>query len=222
MNTDDPTIVLHGYYRSSTSYRTRIALNLKGLDYGQRAVPLTDNAQFSDAFLRLNPLGSVPALEIDGDVLIQSPAIIDYLEERFPAPPLLPREPAARQRVREVCNAIACDIHPLNNLRVLRHLRQRLGQDDAGIREWYRHWIHTGFDGVEKLLARSSSTGRFCVGDAVTQADAYLIPQAYNATRFDVDLSAYPLIAGIVAHCAALPAFADAHPDRQPDAPDGD
>ncbi len=209
---------LYGYYRSSTSYRTRIVLNLKEIRYDYVPVALDRGEQQGEAFCKLNPMGAVPALASDDGLFVQSPAIIEYLEERHPEPPLLPAEPAGRARVREVAALIACDIHPVNNLRIMRYIGEHYGQDRAGIGEWYAHWIHAGFAPLERLLAARSAAGRYCIGDAVTLADAYLVPQVYNARRFGVPLRDYPVLESVDAHCVALPAFAAAHPDRQPDA----
>jgi maleylpyruvate isomerase len=211
---------LYGYYRSSTSYRTRIVLNLKGIDYEYVPVALDRGEQHDEAFRELNPMGAVPALATEDGLFVQSPAIIEYLEERHPEPALLPADPVGRARVREITTLIACDIHPVNNLRIMRYLGEHYGQDRAGIGEWYAHWIHAGFGPLERLLAARSTAGRYCIGDAVTLADAYLVPQVYNARRFGVPLDDYPTIGSVDAHCAALPAFAAAHPDRQPDAPE--
>ncbi len=209
----------HGYYRSSTSYRTRIVLALKGLHYEVVPVALDQGEQSAPAFRSLNPMGAVPALETDDGLFVQSPAIIEYLEERFPEPALLPPGPIERARVREIAALIACDIHPVNNLRIMQYLARHYGQDRAGIATWYAHWIHEGFGPLEALLATRSGAGRYCVGDAVSIADAYLVPQVYNARRFEVPLDAYPTIVAIDAHLTTLPAFAAAHPDRQPDSP---
>ncbi len=211
---------LYGYYRSSTSYRTRIVLNIKGIDYDYVPVALDRGEQQGEAFRELNPMGAVPALASDDGLFVQSPAIIEYLEERYPEPRLLPGDPAGRARVREIAALIACDIHPVNNLRVMRYIGENYGQDRAGIGAWYAHWIHAGFGPLERLLAARSAEGRYCIGDEVTLADAYLVPQVYNARRFGVALDDYPVIASVDAHLKALPAFAAAHPDRQPDAPE--
>jgi maleylpyruvate isomerase len=213
------TMKLYGYYRSSTSYRTRIVLNLKGIDYEYVPVALDRGEQQETAFRSVNPMGAVPALEDRNGVFIQSPAIIEYLEETHPEPALLPSDPAARARVREVAALIACDIHPVNNLRIMRYIGENYGQDREGIARWYAHWIRAGFGPLEALLEARSSAGRYCIGDDVTLADAYLIPQVYNARRFSVPLDDYPVIRSIESHCIGLTAFLAAHPDRQPDAP---
>lgn len=213
-------MILHGYWRSGTSYRTRIALNLKGLAYEQVGIDLREGDQKSAAFLALNPQGLVPALELspqDGGpaVLTQSPAILEWLEEAHPEPPLLPRGPVARAQVRAMAALVACDIHPLNNLRVLKALRET-GADQAATDAWAARWIVPGFDALETLIARHGAGWAF--GEAPTLADCCLIPQAYSAARFNVALDPWPRIAEIVARAEAHPAFAVAHPDRQPDA----
>jgi len=211
-------IKLYNYFRSSTSYRVRIALNLKGLDYEYRPVHLRKGEQRGAAYLALNPQGGVPALELDdGRVLTQSMAILEYLEETRPEPPLLPEDPPARARVRSLAFAVACDIHPLNNLRVLERLRA-LGQDEAGVAAWFRHWVAVEFAALEERLAGEPETGRFCHGDGPTLADLCLVPQVVNGQRFDCDMAPYPTIRRIHEACMALDAFQKAHPTRQPDA----
>lgn len=209
------SLLLHGYWRSGTSYRTRIALNLKGLDYGQLGVDLRAGDQRSDAFLALNPQGLVPALECDGAVLTQSPAIIEWLDERWPQPPLLPRDPDARAQVRAMAAIIGCDIHPLNNLRVLKAIRE-LGADEAGANAWAGRWIAAGFDALEAMIA--SHGDGWAHGAAPGVVECYLIPQVYSARRFAVDLSPWPLIGAIDRRAAEHSAIAAAHPDLQPDA----
>jgi maleylacetoacetate isomerase len=210
---------LHGYFRSSAAYRVRIALNLKKLPY--EAVPvhlLRDGGeQNQPGFRALNPQGLVPVLEDDGHVLTQSLAILEYLEETHPEPPLLPADAAGRARVRALALQVACEIHPLNNLRVLRYLKRELGIDETARDRWYRHWIATGFEAFEASLS-SDESGRFCHGDTPGLADVCLVPQLFNARRFDCDLSAYPRMLAVEAACVTLPAFAAAHPARQPDA----
>jgi maleylpyruvate isomerase len=209
-------LVLHAYWRSGTSYRTRIALNLKGLAYETQPVNLLAGEQGSDAYKALDPQGLVPTLEADGQALIQSPAILEWLEEIHPEPPLLPSGAQDRARVRAMAALIGCDVHPLNNLRVLRALRRELGADDPKISAWTKRWITDGFSALEPLIARD---GRgFCFGERPTLADCYLIPQAYSAERFGLDLAPWPLIQSVCESARALEAFADAHPDRQPDA----
>ncbi|MEO1595361.1 MAG: maleylacetoacetate isomerase [Pseudomonadota bacterium] len=209
----DTQATLYGYHRSSTSYRLRILLNLKGIAYETVPVALDKGAQREAAFLEINPMGGLPVLEIDGLRLVQAPAMIDYIEEHYDTPKLLPDAVAARQRVREIAALVACDVHPLNNLRVLKHLRMAYGADDAAIADWYRHWIHAAFPALEHMVG-ADGDAPFCVGDRLSLAEIYLIPQIYNAVRFDVDMTAYPKLARIDAHCASVPAFTDAHPDK--------
>lgn len=209
-------MILHGYWRSGTSYRTRIALNLKRVEYRQAALDLRTGAQKSDAYLRLNPQGLVPALETgDGLVLTQSPAILEWLEETHPEPPLLPRDAAGRAQVRAMAAVIGCDIHPLNNLRVLKALRG-LGADQAGVDAWAGQWIIDGFTALEALVVRHGEG--WCFGGAPTLADCYLMPQLYSARRFNVDLAAFPRLLEIEARAEAHPAFIAALPENQPDA----
>ena len=209
-------MILHGYWRSGTSYRTRIALNLKGVTYEQRTHDLRQGEQKSEAYLALNPQGLVPALEHEGRVITQSLAILGWLEERFPEPPLLPRtSPEDRAEVRAMATLIACDIHPLNNLRVLKAVKGLGGDTDA----WADQWIRPGFDALERLIEQRG--GGWSWGDAPTIADCCLIPQVYSARRFNVDVSAWPLISAIDARAAEHPAFQAAHPDVQPDADKG-
>lgn len=214
-------IRLHGYWRSSAAWRVRIALNLKGLDW--TAVPvhlLRDGGeQRRPEYLALNPQGLIPALEIDGAVLTQSLAIIEYLDETVPAPPLLPRDAAGRARVRSLAQLVACDVHPLNNLRVLQYLTGPLGLDEARRDAWVRHWIDAGLAALEARLAREAGTGRFCHGDAPGLADCCLVPQLYNARRFGCALDALPTIRRIEAACGELDAFRLAAAEAQPDAP---
>jgi maleylpyruvate isomerase len=211
---------LYGYFRSSAAFRVRIALNLKGLAYDQAPVHLRRNEQFRPEYVALQPQGLVPALELDdGDVLIQSLAIIEYLDETHPRPPLLPSHPAARARVRALALAVACDIHPINNLRVLRHLADPLGQDAKGVEAWYNHWIAVGFAAIEHMLAQDGQAGEFCQGDAPSLADICLVPQFANAQRYpSFDLGPYPAIRRIAANCLQLGAFERARPENQPDA----
>ncbi|MBK1970219.1 maleylacetoacetate isomerase [Brevundimonas sp. 3P9-tot-E] len=209
-------MILHGYWRSGTSYRTRIALNLKRVEYRQAALDLRTGAQKSDAYLRLNPQGLVPALETgDGLVLTQSPAILEWLEETHPEPPLLPRDAAGRAQVRAMAAVIGCDIHPLNNLRVLKAVRG-LGADQAGVDAWAGQWIIDGFTALEALVVRHGEG--WCFGGAPTLADCYLMPQLYSARRFNVDLAAFPRLLEIEARAEAHPAFIAALPENQPDA----
>ena len=207
---------LYGYFRSSAAYRVRIALNLKGLAYENAFVHLRKGEQRAPDYLQLNPQAFVPTL-IDGETTLgQSLAILEYLEEVHPRPPLLPRDPAGRARVRALSLAIACDIHPLNNLKVLQYLQKELGLDEGRRNAWYHRWVHDGFQAIEAQLGQSE-TGRFCHGDQPGMADACLVPQAYNAERLKVDLAAYPTIRRIVADARALAPFAKAAPEAQPD-----
>jgi maleylpyruvate isomerase len=210
-------MVLHDYFRSSAAFRVRIALNLKGLEAERCFVHLRKGEQRAAAYLEQNPYGLVPMLTVDGQRLTQSLAIIEYLDETHPMPRLLPATAADRAWVRSVALAIACDIHPLNNLRVLLHLRDTLAADPAARDEWYRHWIRAGFDPLERQLAERA-TGRYCLGDAPTLADICLVPQVFNAQRLDMPLDPWPRIAAIHAACLEHPAFAAAVPARQPDA----
>lgn len=205
-------MILHGYWRSGTSYRTRIALNLKGLIYEQMPVDLRAGDQRSEVFLALNPQGLVPALEADGQILTQSPAILEWLEERFPDPPLLPDDTTGRAQVRAMAAVIGCDVHPLNNLRVLKAV-QALG---GVTNDWAAGWIRPGFDALESLVERHGVGWSY--GDTPTLVDCYLIPQIYSARRFEVDVSAWPRLADIEARASQHPAFQAAHPDVQPDA----
>ncbi len=203
--------ILYDYFRSSASYRVRIALNLKGLSYRSVPVALLDNAQQAPEYLEKNPQGLIPAL-LDGDQLItQSLAICEYLDEIYPAPALLPADAFGRARVRALALSIACDIHPLNNLRVLRRLEQQFSAEQASKDAWYRHWVDTGLRAFERQIERTR--GQYCYGDTVTLADLALIPQVYNARRFQCDLSAYPNIVAIEQQCLALSAFAQATPE---------
>ncbi|MGI9304608.1 MAG: maleylacetoacetate isomerase [Gammaproteobacteria bacterium] len=210
---------LHSFFRSSAAYRVRIGLNLKGLNYDYVACHLRKGEQRGDQFVALNAHALVPALELnDGTVLAQSLAILEYLDEIHPEPALLPKDALARARVRSLALAIACEIHPLNNLRVLQYLENDLGLDADQRKTWYCHWIHTEFAAVEKRLANEPETGRFCHGADPTLADVCLVPQVANAGRFGCDLSAFPEIERINAECLLLEAFANAAPDNQPDA----
>ena len=208
---------LHGYFRSSAAFRVRIALNLKKLDYESSFVHLRRGDQGKPGFLGVNPQGLVPALESDGATLIQSLPIIEYLDETHPEPPLLPNDGAGRARVRALAAIVACDIHPINNLRVLRYLHRSMGQDEAAIETWYNHWIDEGFRALERLLADDPRTGRFCHGDRPGLADIALVPQVVNAERYRLDMAPYPTITRIYETCMTLDAFAAAHPRRQPD-----
>jgi maleylpyruvate isomerase len=209
---------LHNFFRSGTSHRLRIALNLKGLSPDYVPVHLGRDEHKTEAFKRLNPQGLVPALEVDGQVLIQSPAIIEWLEEKYPEPPLLPRDIDARARVRALAAIVGCDIHPINNKRILDYLRDNLGCDAPAVKTWCRTWISAGFEAYEALLAADSQRGRFSHGDSPTVADVYLVAQVESSRRFDTDLTPYPLIRAVEQACLALPAFAQAAPKLQPDA----
>jgi maleylacetoacetate isomerase len=208
---------LYGYFRSSAAFRVRIALNLKKLDYETAAIHLRRNDQTRPDYLAVNPQGLVPTLDDGGRTLIQSLAIIEYLDEAYADPALLPKDPAERARVRALAEIVACDIHPINNLRVLRYLMHSLGHDEAAIATWYNHWIDAGFQAFERLLVGDPRTGAFCHGDMPGIADIALVPQVVNAERYRLDLAPYPTIARIHQSCMALDAFAAAHPDRQPD-----
>jgi len=210
---------LYDYFRSSAAYRVRIALNLKGLAPERVFVHLRKNAQREADYLAVNPQGLVPALVTDdGTVLTQSLAIIEYLDETHREPPLLPATKVARARVRGLALAVACDIHPIDNLRVLRYLLHTVGVSEEQKDAWYKYWIDTGLEALELQVSRDSATGRFCHGDAPTLADICLVPQLANARRVKMDLSPYPTLTRIEAACNALPAFAAAEPSRQPDA----
>jgi maleylacetoacetate isomerase len=213
-------MILHGYWRSSATYRVRIALALKGLACEYRPVNIaTDrSAQFAADYRSLNPEARVPTLEAEGAILTQSWAILEWLEERYPAPPLLPETPAARARVRALAQLIVADIQPLQNLGVTEYLKQPLGADPQAVSGWLRHWISRGMAAFEAQLARDAATGRFCHGDTPTLADVCLVPQCYSARRVGVDPAAYPSISRIEAACQTLPAFAAAAPELQPDA----
>jgi maleylacetoacetate isomerase len=205
--------ILHDYVRSSAAYRVRIALNLKGVDYESRQVNLLDGDQKSDAYRAVNPQGLVPALEIDGHLLTQSLAIMDYLDARVPEPPLVPKDPAERAHVLAMALAVACDIHPLNNLRVLKYLSGPLGVEQEHRDAWYSNWVHEGFAALEQLAAPRA--GQFLLGDSPTMADVLLVPQMFNARRFNVPVEAYPTLVRADAYATALDAFARAHPDAQ-------
>jgi maleylacetoacetate isomerase len=211
------TMKLYSYFRSSAAFRVRIALNLKKLDYENAAIHLRRNDQTKPDYLTVNPQGLVPTLDDGGRTLIQSLAIIEYLDEVYPDPPLLPSHPADRARVRALAEIVACDIHPINNLRVLRYLTHSLDHDETAIATWYNHWIDAGFQALERLLVGDPRTGTFCHGEAPGIADIALVPQVVNAERYRLDLGPYPRIARIHQSCMALEAFAAAHPDRQPD-----
>ena len=210
---------LYDYFRSSAAYRVRIALNLKGLRPERAFVHLKRGLQREEHYLALNPQGLVPSLTLDdGSVLTQSLAILEYLDETHPTPPLLPKDARGRARVRAIAMAIACDIHPIDNLRVLEYLSGTIGCSREQREGWYRYWIDVGFEALERQLAHDRGTGRFCHGDTPTLADVCLVPQVANARRGDLDLTPYPTLVRIDAECQKIPAFADAAPARQPDA----
>lgn len=208
---------LYDYYRSSACYRLRIALNLKGLEPEREFINLAKGEQLGEAYKAINPQGSVPALVDGGHIVTQSIAAIEYLNEVHPEPPLLPADAAGRARVRSISLAIACDIHPLNNLRVLKYLTGTLNASEDAKNQWYAHWIQQGFATVETIL-QSAETGTFCHGNQISLADICLIPQVTNAKRYACDLGPYPIIRRIFQECEDLVPFADAHPENQPDA----
>lgn len=210
---------LYNFFRSGTSHRLRIALNLKGLDYEYVAVDLRRDEHLGSAFKELNPQGLVPALHHNDTTLIQSPAIIEWLEERYPTPALLPTNPDGRARVRALAALVGCDIHPINNRRILEYLRHNLGADEVAVETWCQHWIADGFTALEALLAADPTRGDFCYGRAPGLAELYLIPQVESARRFNVDLTPYPNIVAVDHACAQLDAFQMAVPALQPDAP---
>lgn len=207
---------LYSYFRSTAAYRVRIALNLKGIEYRLTPVNLLKDEQQSDWYLAVNPMGLVPALRLDdGTVLSQSTAILEWLEETSPELPLLPADPLQRSRIRALANIIACDIHPLNNLRVLQHLVGVLEVSEGAKKEWYHHWIQLGFGALEQQMA----DGAYTAGDGLSMADVYLVPQVFNALRFDMAMSRYPKIMSVYKRCNELDAFIKAHPDHQQDNP---
>ncbi len=211
--------MLHGFFRSSTSFRVRIAMNIKGLDCEQQTYVLRNGEQRSAPYLAINPQGLVPALiSPDGETLTQSLAILEWLEESFPEPPLLPASAQARARVRALSQIIALDVHPLNNLRVLGYLATELKASEEAVATWFRHWATLGFEALEAELSRFPSAGRFCHGDEVTIADICLVAQSVNNRRFKLDEAPYPTIRRIVKTCLNLPEFERALPENQPDA----
>ena len=210
-------IKLYTFFRSTAAYRVRIALNLKNIDHQLVSVNLLSGEERQAPFSEINPQKLVPVLEHDGKILYQSMAILEYLEEKYPEPALLPADSLARAEARALANVIACDIHPLNNLRVLQYLTDTLEIDEEARLAWYHQWLGEGFDAIETRLA-GTCNGRFCFGDEPGLADVMLIPQVYNAFRFDLDMAPYPTIARINAHCLELEAFSRAAPQNQPDA----
>ena len=215
----DESLKLYTYWRSSAAYRVRIALNLKGLPFESIPVHLAKDEQHATGFKGVNPQELIPVLRHGDRVLTQSLAIMEYLDEAFPDRPLLPAMARDRQRARAIAAMVACDIHPLGNLRVQQYLERDLGATAEQREAWTRHWIGKGFEAIEAMLDGNPSTGEFCEGDRPTVADCCLVPQVYNARRFGVDMAAYPQITRIDAACNALDAFAAARPERQADAP---
>lgn len=209
---------LYTFFRSGTSHRVRIALNLKGLSYQHIPIDLRTEAHSSSEFRAINPQGFVPALKVDGKILTQSPAILEWLEEVYPLPHLLPQDLEDRTYVRTINALLACDIHPLNNRRVLERLRNEMGQSEEVINAWCVQWITDGFAALESLIMQSGKSGEFCFGNEPSLADVYLIPQVDSSKRFKVDLSPYPSIQKIYARCMQLDAFQKAAPMNQPDA----
>jgi maleylacetoacetate isomerase/maleylpyruvate isomerase len=207
-------VKLYTYFRSSAAYRVRIALNLKGVTYEAVPINLLKGEQRGSAYGAVNPQRRVPSLDIGSTTLIQSPAILEYLDEVYPEPPLLPVGAVQRAKNRAVASIIGCDIHPLNNSGTLGYLKNKLGHDQVAADEWYAHWVQEGFDAVEALI----EPGPYAFGSRITLADIYLVPQVFNARRFNVPLDRYPKIVAVDAACAALKAFQDAAPASQPDA----
>ncbi|MDX1454672.1 MAG: maleylacetoacetate isomerase [Gammaproteobacteria bacterium] len=214
------SLELHTYWRSSAAYRVRIALNIKQLEADHKFVHLVKDGgqQHKPSYLKLNPQGRVPTLVHNGMPFTQSIAIIEYLDELHPNPALLPEDMKDRAWVRSLSSMIACDVHPLNNLGVLDYLKTEFGADEAAVKRWYQHWIVEGFSALEKRLAADARPGSFCYGDHVTMADLFLVPQVYNAERFDVDMSQFEMISAIAANCRTLDAFIKAAPEHQADA----
>jgi maleylpyruvate isomerase len=209
---------LYTFFRSSASYRVRIALNLKGLNYEQIPIHLRRNDQLAPAYKAINPQALVPTLDDNGRLLTQSLAIIEYLEERYPQTPLLPRDPADRATVRSMALAVGCEVHPLQNLRVLNYLRKELDQSDEAANRWAQHWISLGLEALERSVTSLPNRKDFCFGNTPSLADIFLVPQLSNARRFGCDLTQFPTLVQIEAHCLKLPAFASAAPEKQPDA----
>jgi len=210
--------VLHNYFRSSTSFRVRIALNLKRQKFEYRSYQLLKGEHKSDAYLAMNPDGLVPTLETPDGHIGQSLAILEYLDEQHPEPPLLPGDAYGRARVRSLAHAIALDVHPMNNLRVLKYLAGHFSAHDDDIKQWFTHWVAESYTAIESRLLNERQTGRFCHGNSPGLADICLVAQSVNNTRFEVPTASYPTIERIVAACLDMPAFADAHPTRQTDA----
>ena len=214
----EPSMKLYGFFRSGTSHRLRIALNIKGLAYETVAVDLRREQHAGAQYRALNPQGLVPTLDTGDSLLIQSPAILEWLEERYPQPALLPADPQGRARVRALAAIVGCDIHPVNNRRILQALRAEFGADEAAVQRWCERWIADGFDAIEALLAADASRGEFCFGERPSLADVYLVPQVESARRFQVDVSRWPGIAAVDQACLRLEAFRLAAPALQPDA----
>ncbi len=213
-------IKLYSYWRSSAAYRVRIALNLKQLEYDIIPVSLVRDGgeHHKDDYAALNPQQLVPTMVDGGRVIRQSMAMIEYLDDVYPEFPLIPSDPRSSAWVRSISLAVACDIHPLNNLRVLKFLKQQMSLDQASVDQWYEHWISEGLKSMELMIAENPSVGDFCAGDLPTMADCLLVPQLYNARRFDIDLTAYPHLTAIDDHCMSLEPFRNAAPEQQPDA----
>jgi maleylpyruvate isomerase len=211
-------MLYYGYFRSSASFRLRIALNLKGLAPEFRSIHLRKGDQFRAEYQKLNPQEQVPTLVTDdGHVLVQSPAILEWLEETHPVPPLLPRDPIERARVRALAMTVGCDVHPIDNLRVLTYLQKVLQVSEGQFEDWYNHWIALGFKGLEGMLAGHAKSGTYCHGETPTLADVYLVPQVFNSLRFKLPLGPYPSIKRIFDNCMKHPAFDAAQPRKQPD-----
>jgi len=211
-------VKLYTYFRSSAAFRVRIALNLKGLAYEPAFVHLAKGEHRKPEYGALNPQALVPTLEDAGRLLTQSLAIMEYLEETHPQPPLLPKDPFARARARSLALLVACEIHPLNNLRTLTHLKKALGQSEEQVNAWYRHWIADGMAKLESAMAKTSGTGKYSQGDAPGIADCCLVPQVFNAQRYECDLAPYPTLMRVFEACMRLESFARAQPGKQPDA----
>ena len=214
-------VTLYGYFQSSAAYRVRLSLALKGIEFGQAPVDLLNRHALSDYRNAVNPQGLVPALAIADRLLVQSSAIIECLDEIYPAPPLLPTEPFSRAYVRAAAQFVACDIHPLANLRVLRYLKRDLRHDQATIDSWYRHWVEDGLQRLEAFVQAEGRSGSFMYGNAPTIADCMIVPQMFNARRLSCDLTRMPTLVAIDAFCTSLPTFARAHPSEQPDSKGG-